>query len=331
MAILVCGGAGYVGSHTVAELLERNYEVIVLDNLITGYAEAVFPEAKLYVGDIKDENCTDKVFSENKISCIIDFAAYSLVGESVTDPLKYYENNICGTLHLLKAMQKHKVNNIVFSSTAATYGEPKNIPITEADETEPKNPYGETKLAVEKMFKWFDHAYGLKYVALRYFNVAGAHRSGLIGEAHNPETHLIPVVLKKALEDEPCVSIFGGDYNTPDGTCVRDYIHATDLADAHILALEMLANGGDSNIYNLGNGRGFSNKEIVEMAEKVTGKKIKIKITDRRAGDPATLIASSAKIRKELNWQPKKEDLEQIIESAWKWHKNNPQGYIGRN
>lgn len=330
MAILVCGGAGYVGSHTAAELLERNYEVIVLDNLEKGHKKAVLPDAKLYVGDIRDSACTDRIFTENDITCVIDFAAYSLVGESVADPMKYYENNVYGTLCLLKAMLSHGVKQIVFSSTAATYGEPESVPITEDQPTNPKNPYGETKLAVEKIFKWYDGAYGLRSIALRYFNVAGAHRSGQIGEDHQPETHLIPVVLKAALAEDPCVTLFGDDYDTPDGSCVRDYIHATDLADAHILALEKLADGGGSDIFNLGNGQGFSNRDIVQTASRVTGKNIKINMGSRRPGDPATLVASSERIKKELGWQPKLGELEQIIGSAWKWHKTNPNGYGDR-
>lgn len=326
MAILVAGGAGYIGSHTVAELLDANEEVVIVDNLEKGHKGAVLG-GKFYQGDLRDDAFLDKVFSENKIEAVINFAAYSLVGESVGEPLKYYNNNVSATANLLKKMKEYDVKAIVFSSTAATYGEPENIPILETDRTEPANPYGETKLAVEKMLKWSDNAYGIKYVSLRYFNAAGAHMSGKIGEDHSPESHLIPIILQVALGKREHISIFGDDYDTPDGSCVRDYIHVTDLAQAHILALNKLRDGGDSDIYNLGNGKGFSVKEVVELTREVTGKEIKAVIAERRPGDPATLIATSEKIQKELNWQPKYGDLKTIIESAWNWHKNHPNGF----
>lgn len=321
MTVLVLGGAGYIGSHTVLELLNSGFEAVVVDSLEKGHREAVSDKARFYEGDLRDERLMDKVFTENKIDGVIDFAAYSLVAESVSNPMKYYENNVGGMICLLKYMLKHNVGKMVFSSTAAVYGDPERIPITETDATSPKNPYGETKLAIEKMLKWYSEAYGLKYMALRYFNVAGAHESGKIGEAHNPETHLIPLVLKAALNGEP-VKVYGNDYETADGTCIRDYIHVTDLANAHILALNALFSGAPSNTYNLGNGRGFSNMEIINAAEKVTGMEIKKEFASRRPGDPAALVASSEKINSELNWERKYESLEHIIETAWKWHKN---------
>ncbi len=326
MAVLVCGGAGYIGSHTVAELLAGGKEVVIADNLQKGHKDAVLG-GKLMVGDLRDSDFMDKVFTENEIDSVIQFAADSLVGESVGDPLKYYNNNVVSTLCLLNAMRKYDVHDIVFSSTAATYGEPKNIPIMETDPTVPTNPYGETKLAVEKALRWCYEAYDIRYTALRYFNAAGAHISGKIGEDHTPETHLIPIILQAALGQRDCITIFGNDYNTDDGTCVRDYIHVTDLANAHILALEKMQKDGKSNIYNLGNGNGFSVKEVVDLARKVTGIDIKAELGDRRPGDPAKLVATSEKAQKELNWQPKYNDLETIIETAWKWHKDNPNGY----
>ncbi|MDF2959122.1 MAG: UDP-glucose 4-epimerase [Paenibacillus sp.] len=328
MAVLVTGGAGYIGSHTVAELLARNEEVIVVDNLQQGHREAVLG-GKLYAGDIRDAAFMDTVFQENEIDAVIHFAANSLVGESMQNPAKYYHNNVYGTLCLLEKMNEYGVKKIVFSSTAATYGEPENVPILETDRTLPTNAYGETKLAMEKMMRWFDTAHGIKYVSLRYFNAAGAHESGRIGEDHAPETHLIPIILQVALDQRPHISIFGEDYATPDGTCIRDYIHVTDLADAHILAVEKLRKGGDSSIYNLGNGKGFSVKEVIEIARKVTGHPIPAVAEDRRAGDPATLVASSERTRAELGWKPRRDSLEQIIESAWAWHQSHPRGYAG--
>ncbi|NSW90754.1 MAG: UDP-glucose 4-epimerase GalE [Firmicutes bacterium] len=326
MAILVTGGAGYIGSHTVLEFLEASEEVVIVDTLEKGHKKAVLG-GKLYCGNLCDEEFLDKVFNENEIEAVVHFAAYSLVGESTVDPLKYYNNNVIGTLRLISKMEKYNVKNIVFSSTAATYGEPENIPIQETDNTLPTNPYGETKLAVEKALKWADKAYGIKYVSLRYFNAAGAHPSGKIGEDHNPETHLIPLVLQVALGKRENIRIFGNDYNTPDGTCIRDYIHVTDLAKAHVLALKHLRDGGESTIYNLGNGQGFSVKEVINIAKEVTGIDIKTVISDRRPGDPAVLVASSEKIKRELKWQPQYNDLHTIIETAWNWHKAHPHGY----
>ena len=327
MSILVCGGAGYIGSHVVKYLLEKNEDVVVVDSLITGHVDAVDERAHLELGDLKDEEFLNRVFEKYQIDGVIDFAAFSLVGESVSEPLKYFENNFYGTLCLLKVMKAHNVDKIVFSSTAATYGEAENMPILETDRTEPTNPYGESKLAVEKMFKWCTNAYGLKYTALRYFNVAGAYPSGEIGEAHTCETHLIPLILQVALGQREKISIYGDDYPTPDGTCIRDYIHVMDLADAHYLALNRLRNGGDSQVFNLGNGEGFSVKEVIEVTRKVTGHPIPAEVSPRRAGDPARLIASSQKALDTLKWVPKYDKLEQIIETAWNWHKNHPNGY----
>ncbi|MCI8804408.1 MAG: UDP-glucose 4-epimerase GalE [Clostridiales bacterium] len=327
MNILVAGGAGYIGSHAVYELIERGFDVVVLDSLVKGHKAAVHKDAKLYVGDLRDDSVTDKVFKENKIDAVIDFAAFSLVGESVSKPLKYYENNVYGTLRLLSAMNKFGVNKIVFSSTAAAYGEPDTDIINENCTTSPTNPYGETKLAVEKMLKWSDSAYGIKYVALRYFNAAGAHISGKIGEDHYPESHLIPITLQTALNIREKMFIFGDDYNTPDGTCVRDYIHVTDLADAHIKALSKLSETMTSGIYNLGNRKGFSVKEVIDTAKKITGRDFPVEIEKRRAGDPSRLVASSEKAQKELKWSPKFDSLDKIIETAWNWHLNNPKGY----
>ncbi|ASW42750.1 UDP-glucose 4-epimerase GalE [Clostridium isatidis] len=325
--ILVCGGAGYIGSHAVYQLIEKGEEVVVVDNLETGHIESVHKQAKFYNVDIRNEEELDKVFKENNITEVIHFAANSLVGESMTNPLKYYNNNVHGTEVLLKVMINNNVKKIVFSSTAATYGEVEKMPITENDRTEPTNAYGETKLAMEKMMKWCDTAYGLKYVALRYFNVAGAHVSGTIGEAHNPETHLIPLILQVPLGKREFISIFGDDYDTEDGTCIRDYIHVTDLANAHILAVEYLRAGNSSDIFNLGNGNGFSVKEMIEAARRVTGHEIPAKVCERRAGDPARLIASAEKAKKILKWEPKFTNVEDIIASAWNWHKNNPNGF----
>lgn len=326
MAVLVTGGAGYIGSHTVAELLDRGEDVVIVDNLYQGHREAVLG-GKLYVGDLRDSEFMDTVFKENSIESVIHFAANSLVGESMQNPAKYYHNNVYGTLCLLEKMNEYGVKKIVFSSTAATYGEPENVPIRETDRTLPTNTYGETKLAMEHMMKWFDTAHGIKYVSLRYFNAAGAHDSGKIGEDHTPETHLIPLILQVALGKREKISMFGDDYNTPDGTCVRDYIHVMDLADAHILALGKLRDGGESRIFNLGNGQGYSVKEVVEVVRKVTGHPIPAVVEPRRAGDPAVLIASSDKTREELGWNPKRASLEKIIEDAWSWHQKHPDGY----
>lgn len=332
MKVLVLGGAGYIGSHTVYELIENGAEVVIIDNLETGFAEAVHPEATFYQGDLRDRKFLDTVLGKEKdIDAVIHFAANSQVGESMTNPLKYYDNNICGTKTLLEALVAHGIDKIVFSSTAATYGEPERIPIQEGDKTEPTNAYGETKLSMEKMFKWVEKAHGMRYVSLRYFNACGAHKSGEIGEAHNPETHLIPLILQVPLGKREHIAVFGTDYPTKDGTCIRDYIHVTDLAAAHILAVKYLMAGNKSDIFNLGNGVGFTVREVIEMAEKVTGESIKVVETERRAGDPAVLIASSEKAKTILGWNPKHDSLSEIIKSAWKWHKNHPYGYKNEN
>lgn len=327
MAILVCGGAGYIGSHAVYQLVAKGEEVVIIDNLQTGHKSAINPKAKFYEGDIRDYTILDKIFLENKIEAVIHFAANSLVGESMEKPLLYFNNNVYGMQVLLESMLKHKIDKIVFSSTAATYGEPERIPIMEDDRTLPTNTYGETKLTMEKMMKWVSLANGIRYVSLRYFNAAGALEDGSIGEDHKCETHLIPLILQVPLGRRECITIYGDDYDTPDGTCLRDYIHVIDLADAHLLALDYLRKGGESNIFNLGNGRGFSVKEMIEAAKKATGKDIKVEIGARRAGDPAQLIASSEKAKQILGWEPKYNDVESIIKSAWNFHQKHPQGY----
>lgn len=324
--ILVAGGAGYIGSHMVALLVKRGYEVIVADNLRTGHWQAVKGAKKLYVGDLRDNAFLEQVFSENDIDGVINFAAFSLVGESVTNPLKYYGNNVEGAVSLLSAMKAHGVDKMVFSSTAATYGEPEKQPIEEHDRTEPTNPYGATKLAIENMLKWCDRAYGIRYAALRYFNAAGSDTETGIGEDHDPESHLIPLVMKTALGQRDHIGIFGEDYPTADGTCVRDYIHVNDLAEAHLLALEYLAGGGSSDVFNLGSGDGYSVKEIIETARRVTGREIKATVEPRRAGDPSVLIASNKKAAEVLGWKPVR-GLEQIISDAWAWHSGHPNGY----
>lgn len=315
-------------SHTVYELTDAGEDVVIIDNLETGYKEAVHPKAKFYQGDLRDRAFVDSVLDqETGIDAVIHFAANSLVGESMTNPLKYYDNNLCGTKTMLESMVAHGIDKIVFSSTAATYGEPEKTPILETDRTEPTNTYGETKLSMEKMFKWVGKAHGLRFVSLRYFNACGAHKSGEIGEAHNPETHLIPLILQVPNGKREAISIFGTDYPTKDGTCVRDYIHVTDLAQAHILAVKYLMEGNESDIFNLGNGIGFTVKEVIETAKEVTQKPIKAVEEGRRAGDPAVLIASSEKAKKVLGWKPEHADLHEIIESAWKWHSTHPEGY----
>ena len=327
MAVLILGGAGYIGSHCTYDFIERGLDVVIADNLQTGHIEAVHPKARFYKGDIRDKEFLDNLFKKEKIEAVVHFAASSLVGESMQDPLKYYDNNLYGTMVLLKSMVENNVKKIVFSSTAATYGEPESIPILETDKTEPTNPYGETKLAMEKMFKWANVAYGINFVSLRYFNACGAHKSGQIGEDHDPESHLISIILQVANKKREHINIFGDDYNTPDGTCIRDYIHVTDLAQAHYLAIKFLEENNKSEIFNLGNGTGFSVKEVIETARKVTGDKIPEVISQRRAGDPARLIASSEKAKEVLGWRPQYTSLEEIIETAWLWHKNHPEGF----
>lgn len=327
MAVLVLGGAGYIGSHTVRALLEAKREVVVADNLSTGYRAAVPDSVTFYELDIRDRAALDRLFEKEKIEGVIHFAADSQVGESMQKPLKYYDNNLHGTQVLLEAMLAHGVKHIVFSSTAATYGEPRSVPILESDPTIPTNCYGETKLAMEHMMKWVSVAHGLHYVALRYFNAAGAHPSGEIGEAHQPESHLIPLILQVPNGQREFISVFGTDYPTPDGTCVRDYIHVSDLSDAHVLALDYLLRGGENTAFNLGNGVGFSVREVIDHARSVTGHPIPEKHTPRRAGDPAQLVASSDKAKEVLGWRPRFDSLDTIIETAWRWHQAHPQGY----
>jgi len=318
--ILVVGGAGYIGSHLVKELVEKE-EVIVLDNLATGHQESVDERAVFIKGDLGKEEDLEPIFSKYPIKAVMHFAAFSLVGESVQDPYKYYENNVANTLTLLKTMLKHTVKNFIFSSTAATYGIPEDEIILESSKTSPINPYGKSKLMVEQILADFQAAYGLNYVVLRYFNAAGAHQSGTIGEQHDPETHLIPIILQHLLGQRESISVFGTDYPTVDGTCIRDYIHVTDLAAAHIKAVEALLDGSkQAETYNLGNGVGYSVKEVIETCEKVTGKQANVVLAERRAGDPARLIASSSKIYEDLGWKAER-GLETIIRSAWDWHK----------
>ena len=328
MAILVTGGAGYIGSHAVKILDDRGYETVVIDNLTMGHQQSLkSSNTVFYRGDVGDKDLLDKIFRENKIEGVMHFAACSLVGESQTTPYMYYKNNVVATLELLDAMIKYKVKYIVFSSTASTYGIPNNIPVIEDEEQNPINTYGDTKLAIEKMLACFDRAYGLKYISLRYFNVAGAYKTGEIGEDHAVETHLIPIVLQVANKKADKINIYGDDYNTPDGTNIRDYIHVEDLIDAHIKSFEYLKSENTSDCFNLGSGGGYSNLEIVNTARKVTGQQIPAEITARRPGDPDILIASSEKAERTLGWKREYQTIESIIESAWKWHKNHPNGY----
>ncbi len=319
MAVLVVGGAGYIGSHAVKMLQGKNQDVVVFDNLEKGHLEAV-GDVPFFKGDLRNKNEIRSVFEKHQVDSVMHFAAYSLVGESMCKPELYYENNIAGTANLLAAMKESGVKHIIFSSTAAVYGEPLDIPIDEKHQVLPSNVYGETKVVVEKMLDWFDKIYGIKSIRLRYFNAAGADPSGQIGELHSPETHLIPIVFSAARGEIPHITICGDNYDTTDGTCVRDYIHVNDLADAHILALDFLRAEGTSDVFNLGNGNGYSVKEIIEVAEKVTGQSIPVKAGPRRPGDPAVLIASSEKIKGVLGWCPRLENIETIIQTAWKWH-----------
>jgi UDP-glucose 4-epimerase len=326
MTVLVTGGAGYIGSHTVAELIAHGEDVVVIDNLRQGHREAVL-DAPFYQVDIFDTEQVGRILREHNVDTVVHFAANSLVGESVRKPLDYYHNNVAGTAKLLSAMVENNVRNIVFSSTAAVYGEPVRIPIREEDPTVPTNPYGETKLAIERMFRWCHDAYGLNAISLRYFNAAGAHPELPIGEDHNPETHLIPIVLQTALGQREHVSIFGNDYPTPDGTCIRDYIHVMDLASAHRLAVHRLRQNGGVEVFNLGNGTGFSVQQVIDVAREVTGRTIPAVYAPRRAGDPAVLVASSDRAKQVLGWQPQYTELSDIIASAWRWHASHPHGY----
>lgn len=331
MRALVVGGAGYIGSVTVEQLLQAGHEVVVLDSLISGHAAAVSPDAELVVADCRDEEALHRLFSSRDIEAVVYCGGYIQAGESMQQPGRYFANNIGGVIALLNAMVAQEVRRFVFSSSAAVYGEPERVPVAEEAPIRPLNPYGEAKAAVERLLPWYDHRCGLRYVSLRYFNAAGA--SQRLGEDHRPESHLIPIVLQVAQEQRDHLPLYGSDYPTPDGTCIRDYIHVSDLAQAHVLALERLADArraqesASSAVYNLGNGRGFSNREVIETARRVTGKAIAVREEGRRQGDPAVLLASYQRAEAELGWQPGIASLEEIIASAWSWHRAHPQGY----
>ncbi|HJZ57665.1 MAG TPA: UDP-glucose 4-epimerase GalE [Gemmataceae bacterium] len=325
MRILITGGAGYIGSHTVRQLLARGHEVTVFDNLSAGHRQAV-PAERLTVGDLRDIDHLDQVLVAHRIEAVAHFAAFCYVGESVTNPAKYYTNNLVYTLNLLDRCRRQGVGKFVFSSTCATYGVPTKVPITEDEKQLPINPYGNTKLAVERALADYATAYPFGFCALRYFNASGAAPDGTIGEDHDPETHLIPLVFHAAMGKRSHVEIFGTDYPTPDGTCVRDYIHVDDLAEAHILALEKIGPGSKL-AYNVGIGRGYSVREVIRTAEQVSGLKVPVKEGPRRAGDPAELVANADKVRRELGWSPKYTELKAIMETAWNWHRTHPNGY----
>ena len=329
MAILVTGGLGYVGSHAVKQLIERGEQVISLDNLIFGH-KAASSGSEIVIGDIGNRELLRQIFSTHKIDAVMHFAAFADVGESVAKPEKYYVNNISKSLVLLEVMLEFGVKMMIFSSSAATFGEPEIVPIPEDHPKNPTNPYGRSKLMLEEILREYERAYGLRSISFRYFNASGADPSGLIGEDHMPEHHLIPLVLEVALGKREKISIFGNDWQTPDGTCVRDYVHVTDLAQAHLLGLDALRQGKETTAYNLGNGNGYSVLEVIQVAEEVTGKKITALSTDRRPGDPAVLVASSDKIIRELGWEPKFPDLKTIIQTAWDWHSSHPNGYGGK-
>lgn len=319
MAILVCGGAGYIGSHINKQLHKEGYETVVFDNLVYGHREAV-KWGTFEQGDLKNMEDIERVFQKYQIDAVFHFAAYAYVGESVDEPEKYYYNNVANTLNLLHVMKKYECNKIIFSSTCATYGEPERVPITEDMPQNPINPYGATKLMMERIFKDYHRAYGLQFVVLRYFNAAGADPDGEIGESHNPETHIIPLVLDAASGKREDIKVFGTDYDTPDGSCVRDYVHVYDLATAHLLALHHLEGGKESDFFNLGNEKGSSVLEAIEAVKKVTGREFKVTLTDRRDGDPAKLVGSSVKAQRVLGWKPEYENIEKIVEHAWNWH-----------
>ena len=327
MSVLVVGGAGYIGSHAVRALLKEGEDVVILDNLQTGHVESIPHDVRFYEGDLRDRAFVKDVFVKETITDVLHFAANSLVGESMTDPLAYYDNNVFGTQILLETMRDTGVKRIVFSSTAATYGDQTVMPIDETALTNPTNTYGATKLAMESMIRWCDQAHGIRSVALRYFNVAGAIATGEIGEDHDPETHLVPIVLQVANGQRDAITVFGDDYATEDGTCIRDYIHVQDLVDAHILALRYLREDGASDVFNLGTANGLSVLEIIEAARRVTGHDIPVRLGERRAGDPAKLIASSEKARRILGWTPTRSDVETILTDAWNWHATHPFGY----
>jgi UDP-glucose 4-epimerase len=330
MNVLVVGGAGYIGSHCVRQLVAAGHRPVVLDNLAYGHRLAVDPTIKFHHGDLGDEGLVGRILREEKIELVMHFAAYCYVGESVTDPVKYYFNNSVATLHLLRAMLNAGVNKFVFSSTCATFGVPASLPIHENLPQAPINPYGQTKLDIENALKAMAHANGLSFAAFRYFNAAGASEDGVIGEDHDPETHLIPVAIDVATGKRPQLELFGTDYPTPDGSCLRDYVHVDDLSRAHIAAFEKLSKPGAQLFYNLGTGKPTSNREVIRAVEKITGKKVKIKESPRRPGDPPALFADSTKAQKELGWKVKYPDIESIVASAWKWHSTHPNGYADR-
>lgn len=329
MAILVTGGLGYVGSHAVKLLVDRGEEVVNLDNLVFGHVEAACG-SEVVIGDIGDRDLLRRIFTSHRIDAVMHFAAFAAVGESVENPQKYYINNILNSLAMLEVMLDHDVKMMIFSSSAATFGEPEIVPIPEDHPKAPTNPYGRSKLMLEEILKEYEHAYGLRSVSLRYFNASGADPSGLIGEDHTPEHHLIPIILQVALGQRDKLSVFGTDWPTKDGTCIRDYIHVTDLAQAHLLALDALRQGKGTTQYNLGNGSGYSVMEVIRVAEEVSGKSISFVGADRRPGDPAVLVASSERIVKELGWDPEFPDLRTIVQTAWNWHSSHPNGYGGK-
>lgn len=324
--ILITGGLGYVGSHAMRYLREQGRDVLAFDNLIYGHTEAACG-APYVIGDLMNMDDLRRVFKEHEIDSVMHFAAFAAVGESVANPKKYFDNNVRGGLNLLEAMLEAGVKRLVFSSTCAIFGEPVEIPMAETHPVSPANPYGETKLAFERVLKWYDRAYGLKSACLRYFNAAGAHPSGEIGEDHEPERHLIPLAIRAADGTGDALTVFGNDYETPDGTCIRDYIHANDLAQAHLLALRKMEAGGGSAAYNLGNGNGYSVLEVIECVERITGHTVPHAFGDRRPGDPGRLVGSSKKAKDDLGWRPEFDSLEAILETAWRWHESHPNGY----
>jgi len=324
--ILIVGGAGYIGSHMVKLLLQKGEQVVVFDNFSTGHRQAVVGGI-VEEGDLRDPDALHRVLTRYPIECVMHFAAFIFAGESMREPAKYYHNNVLGCFYLLEAMRAHGVQHIIFSSTAAVYGEPKRLPIPEEHPLNPTNTYGETKRVMEGMLHWYGQAYGIRSVALRYFNAAGADPDGELGEDHRPEEHLIPLVLFTAMGKRDALSIFGTDYDTPDGTCIRDYIHVMDLCEAHYLALQRLRAGAPSTVYNLGNGQGYSVLEVIRAAEQVVGKPIRVRYAPRRAGDPAQLVASAEKAQRELGWQPRYPELLTMIEHAYQWFLNHPEGY----
>ena len=327
MKVLVTGGAGYIGSFTVTALKKAGFVVVVFDNLESGHQQAI-PGTKIYVGDLKtDISLLNRVFKKEKPQAVIHFAAYAAAGESMEKPAKYFENNLQGGINLLESMRNHKVNKIVFSSTCAIYGFPDKLPVAEEESKKPVSVYGESKLMFERILSWYDQLFGIKSVCLRYFNAAGGSLDGSTGEDKKPVTNIIPVVMKVVLGQIKKFSLIGDDYSTPDGTCIRDYVHVLDLASVHIKALKYLMRGSKSNYFNVGTGKGYSNKEVLKMVKKVTGFDFKVEVGPRRPGDPEAIYADNAKIKKFLKWQPKYSDLETIIKSAWQWHKLHPNGY----